>query len=74
MATLSELVTQRDELLAALADPTRSVTDSSGESVTFRSTGEIRAALAAIDAEIAAIRAGRRATPSIVYPVCTKGL
>lgn len=51
----------RDDLQDARFSGVRSFRDSNGEEVTYRSVKEINAAIAAIDAEIAALQ-GRRLT------------
>lgn len=71
MATLPDLYRMRDGLIQALASGARTVTDSNGESITYRSANEINAALARIDSEIAALRGGRS---SLAYPRTSKGL
>ncbi|GEO81947.1 hypothetical protein ROR02_20780 [Pararhodospirillum oryzae] len=53
MATLSDLITQREELRYLRAQGTRSV-EVEGRRVEYRSDAEMAAALAALDREIAA--------------------
>lgn len=50
---VADLLSARDRLLSARLHGMKEVHDSNGESVTYKSDGEMRAALAALDAEIA---------------------
>jgi hypothetical protein len=52
MATLSQMIAFRDSLQDARFSGVRSVRDSSGEEVTYRSDQELSAALAALESEI----------------------
>lgn len=56
MATLSQLQRLRDELVDARFSGVRTVRDSNGEELTYKSDNEMRAALAALDSEIAALQ------------------
>ena len=69
--SLTDLTTARDRLLLARASGVRRVRDQNGEESEFRSDAEMRAALAALDAEIAA--ATRRPSSTIVFNT-SKGL
>lgn len=69
--TLSDLTTARDRLLLARASGVRRVRDQNGEETEYRSDSEMRAALASLDAEIAA--ATRRPPSTIVFNT-SKGL
>lgn len=71
MATLAQLQAFRDRLEDARYSGVRSVRDSNGEEITYRSDSELARALAAVNAEIAA--AGNRPA-SITYPTTSKGL
>ena len=71
MATLPDLVAMREKLLEARYSGLRSVRDSNGEEITYRSNAELAAALASINNEIAA--AERRLTRTI-YPETSKGI
>lgn len=52
MATLAQLHEWRERLMDARFSGIRSVRDSNGEEVTYRSNAELASALAALDAEI----------------------
>jgi hypothetical protein len=69
--TLTDLQAARDALLRARGSGVRRVRDQSGEEVEYRSDSEMRAALAALDAEIAA--AGKRPSSTIIFNT-SKGL
>lgn len=71
MATLAQLEAWRDRLEDARYSGIRSCRDSNGEEVTYRSDSEMKAALAALNTQIAA--AGNRPA-SIVYPHTSKGV
>lgn len=58
-ATLAQLQEWRDRLFQSRLSGVRELRDSNGETVTYRSDNEMRAALAAADAAIAAAQAGR---------------
>ncbi|MEM9761959.1 MAG: hypothetical protein AAFW01_00165 [Pseudomonadota bacterium] len=59
MATAEELATRKAALEKALASGARSVT-SEGDTVTLRSVAEIRAALAEVNKDIAALNQTKR--------------
>lgn len=61
MADLTQLRAYRDQLEGARFSGIRSVTDQNGESVHYRSQGEIERAIAAIDSEIHLLQRGRNA-------------
>lgn len=71
MADLTKLRQHREALQDARFSGVRSVRDSNGEEVTYRSQGEIERAIAAIDSEIAAL-SNRRA--SLIRFQTSKGL
>lgn len=71
MATLAQLEDWRERLMDARFSGVRSVRDSNGEEVTYRSNAELAAALAALDSEIH--RLGR-ARPATIYLATSKGL
>jgi hypothetical protein len=73
MATLSQLVDMREKLLEARYSGLRSVRDSNGEEVTYRSNAELAAALASINREIATAES-ELGCSRIVYPVTSKGI
>jgi hypothetical protein len=73
MATLPDLILMREALEKARYSGLRSVRDSNGEEVTYRSNAELAAALAAINRDIA-IRESELGCSRIVYPVTSKGL
>lgn len=70
-ASLADLVRWRDSLLEARLQGVRSFTDQNGERVEYKSDSEMRAALAAADAAIAA---ASRAAPSTIHFRTSKGL
>ena len=69
--TLLELTTARDDLLRARAQGVRRYTDQNGESVEYKSDGEMARALAALDSAIAAATAR---PPSVYRFNTSKGL
>ncbi|MGN7868005.1 phage head-tail joining protein [Paracoccus sp. 22332] len=71
MADLTKLRQHREALQDARFSGVRSVRDSNGEEITYRSQGEIERAIAAIDSEIAAL-GNRRA--SLIRFQTSKGL
>jgi len=72
MASLADLQQRRDALFKALTDGIRSFRDQNGEEITFSSGSEMRAALAALDREIANLSGGRPAS-TIIFRT-SKGL
>lgn len=72
MATLADLQTMRADLISARSRGVRQVTDSNGESVSYKSDSEMAAALAALDSEIARMQRGPR--PSVIRFTTSKGL
>lgn len=70
MATLEQLPAWRDRLEDARFSGVRSARDSNGEELTYRSDCEMKTALAALEAQIAA--AGNRPA-SILYLQTSKG-
>lgn len=72
MATVADLQQRRDALFKALTDGIRSFKDQNGEEVAFSSGSEMRAALAALDREIANLSGGRH--PSTIIFRTSKGL
>ncbi len=73
MATLPQLVAYRERLMDARYSGIRSVRDSSGEEIHYRSDGELAAALGAVNREIQ-IRESELGCSRIVYPQTSKGL
>jgi hypothetical protein len=71
MATLAQLQDWRDRLKDARYSGVRSVRDSNGEEVEYRSDSELARALASLESEIAGLTAPRS---SIVYPLTSKGV
>ncbi|MGI3168971.1 phage head-tail joining protein [Pseudooceanicola sp. C21-150M6] len=69
--TLSELQAARDALMRARSAGVRRVRDSSGEEVEYRSDSEMKAALAALDSEIAA---ATRRLPNMIRFNTSKGI
>ncbi|MEX0645597.1 MAG: hypothetical protein WD076_09815 [Parvularculaceae bacterium] len=59
MASLSELIAARDALIASRGRPERTV-EYDGKSVTYKSDGELAAAIADLDRRIAEIETGGR--------------
>ena len=72
MASLSQLQEWRDRLKDARYSGVRSVQDSNGERVEYRSESELARALSAVESEIAA--GGSRHRQSIIYPLTSKGV
>lgn len=66
MATLADLIAQRDALFAARLKGIREVRDASGEAVVYKSDTEMAAALAACDREISAL-SGTRHPKTIIF-------
>lgn len=73
MATLSTLVAMREKLLEARFAGVRSVRDSNGEELTYKSDSELAAAIVSINREIQ-IAESELGCSSIVYPRTSKGL
>lgn len=73
MATLPDLVAMREALLAARYQGTRTVRDSDGSELTYKSDAELATALASITREIA-IRESELGCSRIVYPQMSKGI
>jgi len=71
VATLAQLIEWRDRLKEARYNGLRSVTDSNGERVEYKSDSEMARAVAALDSDIAGASAPRR---SIIYPLTSKGV
>jgi hypothetical protein len=71
VATLAQLQDWRDRLKDARYSGVRSVRDSNGEEVQYRSDSELARALAAVEAEIAGASRPRQ---SIIYPLTSKGV
>jgi len=69
--TLAELTKARADLLKARASGVQQYRDQNGEIVTYKSDAEMRAALASLDAEIAAMTRKPRST---LYLKTSKGL
>jgi hypothetical protein len=72
MATLAQLQEWRDRLMDAKFSGVLIVTDSSGDSVRYRSHSELGAALASLDSEIRNLTGGQR--PSTIHFATSKGL
>jgi len=72
MPSLADLQQRRDDLFKARTNGVRSWRDQNREEVTYSSDREMAAALAALDAEIAAIAVGR--PPKSIIFRTTKGL
>jgi len=73
MATLVELQALRDALVKARAGGVREIRDADGSSIAYKSDGEMRAAIASLDAEIAAMTAGRP-RPAVIRTITSKGI
>ena len=71
MADLTKLQDYRDKLQDARFSGVRTVRDSNGEEVTYRSQGEMERAIAALDAEIATLQQRR---PQQVRCQTSKGI
>jgi len=71
MATLEQLSKFRDALREARYNGLRSVRDSNGEEVTYRSDSELARAIAAVETEMAGASRPRQ---SIIYPLTSKGV
>lgn len=71
MATLAQLQEWRDRLKDARFNGLRSVQDSNGERVEYKSDSELARALAAVESEIAGASRPRQ---SIIYPNTSKGV
>jgi hypothetical protein len=71
VATLAQLQDWRDRLKDARYSGVRSVRDSNGEEVQYRSDTELARALAAVESEIAGASRPRQA---IIYPLTSKGV
>lgn len=72
MASLAQLQEWRERLLDAKFSGVLMVTDSSGESVRYRSHSELAAALASLDAEIRNMMGASR--PSTIHFQTSKGV
>lgn len=70
--TLSQLTEWRDRLAEAKWNGIRTVRDSSGEEITYRSHSELAAALASLDAEIRKLSGVTR--PATIHLTTSKGL
>ena len=62
MTTLFDLRAARDRLLLARSNGFKEVRDSNGEMIVYKSDAEMKAALAALDVEIARWGAGKPVT------------
>ncbi|WP_434620322.1 phage head-tail joining protein [Tabrizicola sp. M-4] len=71
MATLAQLQEWRDRLKDARFNGLRSVQDSNGERVEYKSDSELARAIAAVESEIAGASRPRQ---SILYPLTSKGV
>ena len=71
MATLAQLQEWRDRLIESRYNGLRSVRDSNGESVEYKTDSELARALAALESEIAGAARPRQ---SIIYPLTSKGV
>ena len=71
MATLEELMQYKAALMTALYQGQRSVRDSNGEEIVFRSVRELQAALSSVSGEISRTIKNRHNT---VYLSTSKGL
>jgi hypothetical protein len=71
VATLAQLQDWRERLKDARYSGVRSVRDSNGETVEYKSDAEIARALAAVESEIAGASRPRQ---SIIYPTTSKGV
>lgn len=71
MADMTRLQQWRDALQEAAFNGLRTVRDSNGEEVTYRSQSEMRSALAQLDSEIARLQ---RARTSIIRIQASKGV
>lgn len=69
--TLDELIARRDRLRRARYNGTATV-KIDGEEVTYKTDGQIAAAIAALETEIAKLTRGKRSRTH--YPQTTKGL
>ncbi len=70
--SLAQLSEWRDRLAEAKWNGIRTVRDSSGEEITYRSHSELAAALASLDAEIRTLTGGHR--PSTIHFATSKGV
>lgn len=73
MSSLAELEQMRAALVVARSNGIREVRDENGESITYKSDSEMRAALASITAEIRAVVRGRN-RPAVFRVQTSKGL
>lgn len=71
MPDLTKLRQHRDALEGVRYSGTRSIRDSNGQEVVYRSQGEIERAIAALDSEIAALT---RRRSSLIHLQTSKGL
>lgn len=71
MATLADMLRYRENLRAARYNGARVFQDQNGERVEYRSDRELAAAMAALEAEIAAMQAK---VPSRILPRTSKGV
>lgn len=69
--TLAQLQTWRDSLVESRLSGVRRVRDQSGEEVEYRSDREMAAAIAAAEAQIAALSRG---APRVIHFKTSKGL
>lgn len=72
MATVAELQAFRTRLQESRYSGIREVRDANGESVSYKSDGEMARAIAAIDSEIARVAGAKPA--GLAYPITSKGL
>ena len=72
MTMLSDLLRARDRLVLARSNGFKMVRDANGEEITYKSDGEMKAALAALDVEIA--RWGGGKPVHTIKFNCSKGL
>lgn len=71
MPDLTKLRQHREALESVRYSGTRSIRDSNGQEVVYRSQGEIERAIAALDSEIAALT---RRRSSLIHLQTSKGL
>lgn len=71
MATLQQMTEWLDRLMEARFSGIRSVRDSNGDEITYRSGAELAAAIAALEAEIRRLGQSR---PGTIYLHTSKGL
>jgi hypothetical protein len=71
VATLAQLIDWQERLKGARYSGVRSVTDSNGERIEYKSDAELARALGAVESEIAGAARPRQ---SIIYPTTSKGI